>query len=287
MELIGGQAVIEGVMMKGPRGWAVAVRRPDGGIQLRAEPLRRPPWRLPLLRGVHALGQTLALGIKALQYSAQVAYPEEGPGGGLKMSLSVALAVALALGLFLALPLYLTKLLGLLIPWLAHSALGFSLADGLLRVGAFLAYVWAIGLWAEMRRVFQYHGAEHKAIHALEAKVELSPQALRAMSTRHPRCGTSFLLIVMVLAIMVFSLIPQGWPLWGKLLARLLLLPLLAGGSYELLRLGARLRGKGGLLWGMLVAPGLALQGLTTREPDEGQMQVALAALKAVLRMQK
>jgi len=285
MKTIGGQAVIEGVMMKSRRGWTVAVRGHGGEIHIKREPLGEPPalLRLPLLRGVAALYHALALGIKALEFSANKAYEAEAgkPMGRFATALTIGAAMLLGIGLFILLPLYMTKLIGMGFPAVSEGAFLFNLVDGLIRVAAFLLYIWAIGRWAEMRRVFEYHGAEHKVINAYEAGSPLRPEDVAPFSVRHPRCGTSFLLIVMVLSIVVFSFIPQKWPLIYKFSGRLLLIPAVAGLSYELLRLSARK--KENPLMRLLTAPGLFLQGLTTREPDSGQIEVAIKALEEAL----
>lgn len=283
---IGGQAVIEGVMMRSPGIWSVAVRDPKGTIHLRREQLRSlpKPLKWPFVRGVVALAQALVLGIKAIEFSANKAYEEEEEANmtPLAMAVTIGAAFLLGIGLFILLPLYATKLLGYLFNEVAESSLLFNLVDGLIRVGIFLLYVILIGMWKDMARIFMYHGAEHKVIHAYEEGKELTVENVRDYSPLHPRCGTSFLMIVMVVSILVFSLIPKAWPFLFKFLSRILLVPVIAGSSYELLKLSDR--------WHrhpvvhMLVYPGLLLQRLTTREPDEAQLEVALSALTEVLR---
>lgn len=287
MKNIGGQAVIEGVMMKAPEGWTVAVRDPQGGIQVKREPLRKlpPAFRAPVVRGVVALYQALAIGIRALEFSAGTAYnePEEEPLSKPAVATTIGLALLLGIGLFILLPLYATKLLGLLMASVERSSLVFNLVDGVVRVIVFLLYVFAIGLWKDMRRIFEYHGAEHKVIHAYEAGLELDVAAVRSFSPQHPRCGTSFLLIVMVMSILVFSFIPQSWPLSWKFVSRLVLIPAVAGISFELLRLSAKFSGHRIMHW--LILPGILLQRLTTREPDDSQIEVAIVAAREVLSM--
>lgn len=290
---IGGQAVIEGVMMKSKRGWSVAVRDPEGLIRVRLEPLSEParPFKLPVLRGVAALFHALYIGMKALGYSASIAQPPDGTDGAkaearplsnAAVGLTMAASLLLGVGLFILLPLYATKLLGLMFSSVASSSFMFNFVDGILRVGVFVLYVVAIGLWGEMRRVFQYHGAEHKVIHAYEEGRGLRAEEVMGLSPLHPRCGTSFLLIVMVTSIFVFSFIPQSWPFLYKFLSRVVFLPLIAGLSYELQRLSAGLKG----VLRFLVMPGLFLQRLTTREPDAAQVEVALRALEEVLSLE-
>lgn len=289
MKDIGGQAVIEGVMMKSQKGWTVAVRDPKGEIHLKREPLSKLPklLKLPILRGVVALWHALAIGIKALEFSASKAYDEEEEEAisNTAMALTIAASILLGIGLFIVLPLYITKLLGIVLPAIDHSSLLFNLVDGIARVAVFLLYVILIGLWGEMRRVFEYHGAEHKVIHAYETGKGVDIQSAKRFSPLHPRCGTSFLMIVMVISIFVFSVIPQSWPFIYKVLARLVLIPLIAGVSYETLKLSAKM--KDNPLISILIVPGLLLQRLTTREPDDDQLQVAMRALEEVIALEK
>ncbi|MGD0884502.1 MAG: DUF1385 domain-containing protein [Thermodesulfovibrionales bacterium] len=289
MKNIGGQAVIEGVMMKAPRGWTVAVRDQTGAIHLKTEALKRAPafLRMPFLRGVVALCQAFSIGIKALEFSASKAYSEadEKPMNPLAMASTIGIALLGGVGLFIFLPLYLTKVTGMVLHVVARNSFVFNAVDGIMRVLIFLFYVIAIGLWKDMRRIFEYHGAEHKVIHAYEAGKELDVESVRSFSPQHPRCGTSFLLIVMIISILLFSFIPQSWQFLEKFLSRLILIPVIAGISYELLRLSARMTESP--FMGMLVLPGLMLQKLTTREPDDSQMEVAIAAVKEVLKLEE
>lgn len=289
MKNIGGQAVIEGVMMKSPSGWTVAVRDQKGDIHIKKEVLERLPrfLRLPLLRGVVGLFHALAIGIKAIEFSASKAYTgeDEKPLSPFAMASTIIFAVGIGIGLFIFLPLYLTKLMGLVVSGVEKSSFMFNLTDGIIRVLIFLLYVFAIGLWKDMRRIFEYHGAEHKVIHAYEAGRELDVESVRVFSPHHPRCGTSFLLIVMVISILVFSFVPQAWPFWGKFLSRLILVPLIAGISYELLRLSAKMKENSFIR--LMILPGLLLQKLTTREPDDSQIEVAIRAVKEVLLLEE
>lgn len=287
MKNIGGQAVIEGVMMKAQKGWTVAVRDDKGKIHLKKERIKGLPsfLRLPLLRGVVALYQALTIGIKALEFSAKKAYSDEKEGNlsPLSIAITIGMAFILTVALFVFLPLYITKVIGQFVHVVSTNTLFFNAFDGILRVGIFLLYIFSIGLWKEMRRIFEYHGAEHKVIHAYESGKELIINNVRFFSPRHPRCGTSFLLIVMVMSIMIFALIPQSWPFWAKFLSRVFLIPLIAGLSYEILRVSARF--KDNPFTYLLSLPGLMLQGLTTREPDDSQLEVAIIALKEVLEL--
>jgi uncharacterized protein YqhQ len=283
---IGGQAVLEGVMMRGVSTWAVAVRNPEGQIELSSEPLvpwakRHRLWRVPVIRGVVALGESLKIGFRALAISANAQLEEDEEGkkeeiGGWVWGLTIALSMALAIGLFFVVPVGLTSL----IKDQLGNAFLFWLVEGVLRTAIFIAYIVAISRLPDLRRVFEYHGAEHKTISCYEAEDELVPSRAKLYSRLHPRCGTSFLLIVMVLAIFVFA--PIGLPAWYWLLAsRILGIPLIAGLSYEVIKWAGKNRRKRwvrAVMW-----PGLMLQNLTTREPDEEQLAVAITALEKVL----
>ncbi|NOX21283.1 MAG: DUF1385 domain-containing protein [Nitrospirae bacterium] len=278
---VGGQAVIEGVMMRSPRRWSVAVRGPDNKIYTKTENLNRPVWlfRLPLIRGSVALIQSIRLGIKAIEFSASKAIEEDEQISGFGMFLTIALSSVVAIAVFIFLPLYLTRLLSEVLHTIGNSNILFNLTDGLFRVIIFIAYVFLIGLWPEMKRIFQYHGAEHKSIHAYEKTGVLEPEeVLKNYSPLHPRCGTSFLLIVMVTSILVFSFIPEEWSVLYKFLARVALIPLIAGVSYEILKYSAK--GSSRALLRPFVLPGLWLQRLTTKEPTLDQVEVAITALK-------
>jgi uncharacterized protein YqhQ len=283
---IGGQAVIEGVMMRAPRSMAIAVRRPSGEIVVKKDlvvPLgeRYPVVKLPVLRGAVALFSSLATGIKALNFSANEAMAEgeeKEELSPLAMGGTMAFAFGCGILLFFILPLYLTKLLT---PIIGTSSLAFNLVDGVIRVAVFLAYIWIISRMADIQRVFQYHGAEHKSIFAFEAGEALTVENVHKYSRLHPRCGTSFLLIVMLVSIVIFSLIPKLWPFYLKAGSRVVLLPLIAGVSYELLKWSAK--NEQSALVRLLIAPGLGLQRLTTREPDDSQLEVAIRSLEEAL----
>ncbi len=283
---IGGQAVIEGVMMRAPRTMTVAVRRPTGEISVMKEHLkllsdRWPFLKWPVLRGTVSLFGTLLLGIRALNYSAQEALEEdEGEIGPWAMAGTIAAAFGLAVFLFLLLPLWATRWMETYFQWVAGQW-AFNMVDGVLRLLVFFLYLAAITMAKDIRRIFQYHGAEHMSIYAMEAGEELTVDNARKYSPMHPRCGTSFLLIVMVLSIVVFAQIPQAWSLGAKALARVVLVPLIAGLSYEMLKLGDRYRDVSFLK--LILVPGLAMQKLTTREPTDDQIEVALVALREAL----
>jgi uncharacterized protein YqhQ len=279
---VGGQAVMEGVMMRGVSTWAVAVRRPDGEVDVQSFPLvswtkRHRVLRWPVIRGVVALVESLNIGFKALGLSVNAQQEEdEEPISGPVWFGTIVVALLFAVGLFFVVPVGLTSLfkdqLG--------SAFLFWLVEGVVRTAIFLGYLVVIARLRDLRRVFEFHGAEHKTIACFEAGLPLTPENARRFSRLHPRCGTSFLLIVMVVAIFVFA--PIGLPAWYLLLAsRILGVPLIAGLSFEVIKWAGRNRRKRwvqALMW-----PGMQLQKLTTREPDHEQLAIAIAALEAVL----
>jgi len=279
----GGQAVIEGVMMRGSKSVAVAVRDPAGQIVVQREALNAfiyqgPISKIPVLRGLTSLWDALVLGIRALMHSADVALGEEegvefsGPIAWGTMALSLGLGV----GLFLLLPMFLVSLVDQHI----SSSLVSSAVEGVIRILFFIGYIAAIGLMPDIRRVFAYHGAEHKTINAYEDGAPLEPARVAEYSSAHTRCGTGFLLIVLVIYILITA--PMGRPpLLIRLASRLITIPIVAGISYELMKFGSRHYDNP--LVKVLVAPGLALQRLTTREPDESMLEVAIASLRSVL----
>lgn len=278
---VGGQAVIEGVLMRGPSRWGLAVRRPEGEIWTKAWGNRpwssRGIWRFPLLRGMATMAEMLAVGTRALTLSAQVSLgeAEEQKLSPWELILSLSVAVAGVVFLFLLLPLWISTWIqeGLrLSAWTRH------LLEGLVRAVVFIGYVALIGLWKDMRRVFAYHGAEHKTINAWEADATLKPHVVGRYSRIHGRCGTSFIVVVVAVSIVVFALVGGG-PWWWKALSRVIFLPLVVGISYEIIRWASRSEGLGRAI----MAPALYLQYLTTREPDEDQIEVALAALREAL----
>jgi uncharacterized protein YqhQ len=298
MANVGGQAVLEGVMMRGPGNWAVAVRTPSGTIAQVSKPIdsamgRHRVLRLPILRGVMALGESLAIGFRALAISANYAAQEEKPEGEGEsegaaepdtelsrgaLIFAFVLAIGFAIALFKVTPGLITELLPI------KSGGWFVIVEGAIRVSLFVGYLGLISLLPDLRRVFQYHAAEHKAINAYEAGEELTPETVQRYSLIHPRCGTAFLLWVMVLAVFVFAFF--GRPHWYWLIAeRILLLPLIAGLAYELIRFAGKHQGNRVLM--TLLAPGLWLQRLTTREPSLDQLEVSIRALREVLRLEE
>lgn len=276
---IGGQAVIEGVMMRGPSLIATAVREPSGQITIKTETLqsitdRYPILKKPMLRGVVALIESLVYGLKALSFSAQAAGEEEEQLSTKEIAMTMLFSLGLAIVLFVIIPTAAAKYI--------HSAITdprlLNLLEGILRLVIFLVYIGGISMMKDIQRVFQYHGAEHKTIHAYEAGVPLEVENVRKYSTLHPRCGTNFLLIVMIVSIVVFAFL--GWPdLWLRIASRIVLMPLVAGIAYEVIRFAGRSEKK----WVMYaILPGLWLQKLTTREPSDDQIEVAIRSLEAV-----
>ena len=275
----GGQAVIEGVMMRGQKAMVVAVRRPDGELATEIQPLSAiyTGWarQTPLIRGSIVLIEALVLGIKSLLYSANVSLEEEGEevSGGLAW-LMIAVSLALAVALFFIAPLFLTRLLNI------KSSLVFNLVDGFIRVAIFIAYLKVMTLLPDIKRVFAYHGAEHKVINAYEAGVPLEVESIKEYSKAHVRCGTSFLFVVLIISIIVFALIGLHPP-WLMVLSRVVLIPIIAALGYEAIYFGDGHINNG--LVRAFMTPGLWLQALTTREPDDSQLEVALSALKKVV----
>lgn len=278
---VGGQAVIEGVMMRGRDKIAVAVRQPDGEIAIDVGPAnsitdKYPILKKPMLRGVVALGESLYHGMKALAYSAQVSGEDDEQLDSKEMAMTILFSVVLAVGLFIIIPTWSMRFLH---SW-TNDPVMLNLAEGVLRMLIFLAYITAISSMKDIQRVFQYHGAEHKTIYTYEAGLPLKVENVRPFSTLHPRCGTNFLMIVMLISMFVFTFL--GWPnLFERIMSRIILMPVIAGVSYEIIKYaGAHVDTP----WVRAsIYPGLCLQKLTTREPDDSQIEVAIASLKAVL----
>jgi uncharacterized protein YqhQ len=277
----GGQAVIEGVMIRGQRHVSVAVRRPDGGIATMCKPLGAffigPPRKIPLIRGVVALVETLTLGMRALSYSANVAAEAEGIEIG-KGAIAGMLVVSLtfAIGLFFLVPVFASS------PFEGAfgSDITSNIVEGAIRLGLFLAYILLIGRMKDIRRVFMYHGAEHMTVHVQEHAEPLTVDNVRKYSTAHPRCGTAFLLVVMVVAVLAFVFVPRD-PFWWLITSRIVFVPLIAAVSYEVIRWSGRNTGN---TWvRMVTGPSLALQALTTRQPDDDQIEIAIAAMEVAV----
>ncbi len=278
---VGGQAVIEGVMMRGKTHVAVAVRQPDGEISVDVRPVnsisdRYPILKKPFLRGVVSLVESLVMGMKALAYSAQVSGDEDEKLDSKEMALTIAVSAGLAILLFIVIPTWSMRFL----TGITQDHMALNLAEGVLRMAIFLAYIAAISSMNDIQRVFQYHGAEHKTIYTYEAGLPLKVENVRPFSTLHPRCGTNFLMIVMLISMFIFTFL--GWPsLLERIASRIILMPVIAGVSYELIRY-AGVHTDNPLVR-IAITPGLLLQKLTTRQPDDSQIEVAIASLKAVV----
>jgi len=279
----GGQAVIEGVMIRGRKAVVTVVRRPGGGLIIQTKPLASiyTGWmrRTPLMRGIIVLIEAMVIGIKSLLYSANVALEEEEEEiSGKTVWAMIAIALVVAVVLFLIIPLFLTRTIN---PYIS-SSLVFHLIEGFVRLAIFIAYLKLVGLMPDIKRVFSYHGAEHKAVNAYEAGVPLEVAEVSKYSTAHMRCGTSFIFVVLCIAIIVFALIGRQ-ALWLMILWRVLLIPVIAAIGYEIIYFGARHIKNVAVR--VVLAPGLWLQALTTKEPDDSQLEVALSALKKAVEM--
>ena len=284
LENVGGQAVIEGVMMRGPRYWAVAVRNPDGEIIIKDHPIKSAVSRLkflklPLLRGVTALIENLVIGFKALNFSANVSIGEdEKPMSPWQMSVSFGISIVLVVVLFMAIPFFTTRLAKSVV----QNKVLFTFVEGIIRISIFVGYVYAISLLKDIRRVFQYHGAEHKVVNAFENKEQLGQESASKYSTIHVRCGTNFVIIVFIIAVAVFSFLPIT-DFYLRIAGKILLAPLIAGVAYEIIKRASKTDSR---FIKTIITPGLWLQKLTTKEPDEQQVEVALAAIDKVLELE-
>ncbi|HVP53424.1 MAG TPA: DUF1385 domain-containing protein [Candidatus Eisenbacteria bacterium] len=295
--LVGGQAVLEGVMMRSPHAWGISVRKPDGTISTHSEPLERlsekHKWMgWPVVRGVMTLGQAMALGFRALRYSADVALDAMPAGekeatkkteiSGWVAALNIILSVGFFIFLYKFVPLVAaTKLKN------AYPAFGsqvtFNFVDGVIRILLFLLFIWGVSLMPDIRRVYQYHGAEHKTVFAFESRGPLEPKSVQAYSTFHPRCGTSFLMTVMIISIAIYMLFPAQ-TFVTRFLLRIALLPVIAGLSYEMIRFAAK---HGKSLFAVLTKPGLWLQRITTKQPTDDQVECAISALNEAMELEK
>jgi uncharacterized protein YqhQ len=307
--LVGGQAVLEGVMMRSPHAWGIAVRKPSGEIVTHSEPLERPSeqhkWMgWPVVRGVMTLGHAMTLGFRALKFSANAAldeisgnggenkdtnkdHPNQDPGKKFEISgwiagLNMAFSIAFFIFMYKYLPLLATTELKRVNPVFGQQFV-FNLVDGLIRITMFLLFVWGVSLWKDIRRVYEYHGAEHKTVFAFENGDPLQTGPVQKYSTYHPRCGTSFLMTVMIISMFVYMAIPVQ-TFWGRFGIRIALLPLIAGVSYEIIRFAAKHRGS---LFALMTAPGLWLQRITTQPPDDNQVECAIVALDAAMALEK
>ncbi|MGA3090201.1 MAG: DUF1385 domain-containing protein [Terriglobales bacterium] len=303
--LVGGQAVLEGVMMRSPHAWGIAVRKPSGEIVTHSEPLERPSeqhkWMgWPVVRGVMTLGHAMTLGFRALKFSANTALEElsgndpagsgdDGKNQGKKFEitgwmagLNMAFSIAFFIFMYKYLPLLATTELKRVNPVFGQQFL-FNLVDGLIRIAMFLLFVWGVSLWKDIRRVYEYHGAEHKTVFAFENGDPLNAGAVQKYSTYHPRCGTSFLMTVMIISMFVYMTIPVQ-TFWARFAIRIAFLPLIAGVSYEIIRFAAKHRGS---LFALMTAPGLWLQRITTQPPDDREVECAILALDEAMKLEK
>jgi uncharacterized protein YqhQ len=276
---VGGQAVIEGVLMKGPEHWGLVVRKPDGSMWhnawLESRWLKKGAWKLPIVRGFASMAEMMRVGFRALSISAEQALGEEENFSALEMALTVIFAVLMVGGLFIALPVWVSDKIA---QYAGASAVVKNIAEGVTRGLIFIGYVAVVGTWKDIKRVFAYHGAEHKTINAYEHEARMDIESVAAHSRIHRRCGTSFMIVVVMVSIIVFSFFGRG-PIWQRIAARVVLLPVVIGISYEIIKGASRSD-----TWGKyLIMPALALQYLTTREPDSSMLEVAIKSLEIAL----
>jgi uncharacterized protein YqhQ len=295
--LVGGQAVLEGVMMRSPHAWAIACRKPSGEISTHSEPLERlsekRKWMAwPVVRGVVTLGHAMTLGFRALKFSANVALDElqPEPAGdqkklevtGWMATVNIIISVGFFIFMYKFLPLVAATELKRVNPLFGQQII-FNLVDGVIRIALFLLFIWGVSLWSDIHRVYEYHGAEHKTVYAFENGDPLATASVQKYSTYHPRCGTSFLMTVMIISIVVYTLIPVT-TFWARFGIRIALLPVIAGVSYEIIRFAAKQRGS---LFALMTAPGLWLQRITTQPPSDAQAECAIVALDHAMALEK
>jgi uncharacterized protein YqhQ len=295
--LVGGQAVLEGVMMRSPHAWAIACRKPSGEVSTHSETLERPSEKRkwlgwPVIRGVATLGHAMTLGFRALKFSANVALdelqPEPAPDkkkleiSGWMAAVNIAISVGFFIFMYKFLPLVAATELKRVYPLFGEQIL-FNLVDGMIRIALFLLFIWGVSLWSDIHRVYEYHGAEHKTVYAFENGDPLETASVQKYSTYHPRCGTSFLMTVMIISIVVYTLVPVT-TFWARFAVRIALLPVIAGVSYEIIRFAAKHRGS---LFALMTAPGLWLQRITTQPPSDDQAECAIVALDHAMALEK
>ena len=294
--LVGGQAVLEGVMMRSPHAWAIACRKPSGEISVHSEPLEKlsekHKWMAwPVVRGVITLGHAMSLGFKALKFSANTALDELQADQPQEKKLQVsgwvaAVNIIFSLGFFIFmykfLPLVAATELKRVNPIFGEQIV-FNLVDGIIRIGLFLLFIWGVSLFKDIRRVYEYHGAEHKTVYAFENRDALEIANVQKYTTYHPRCGTSFLMTVMIISILIYTLVPVT-TFWARFAVRIALLPVIAGVSYEIIRFAAKHRGS---LFALMTAPGLWLQRVTTQPPADNQAECAIIALNQAMELEK
>ena len=293
--LVGGQAVLEGVMMRSPHAWAIACRKPSGEISTHSEPLEwlseKHKWMgWPVVRGVITLGHAMTLGFRALRFSANVALdeiPSDDKGKKLEVSgwmaaVNIIFSVGFFIFMYKLLPLLAATELKRINPIFGQQII-FNLVDGAIRIALFLLFIWGVSLWRDIHRVYEYHGAEHKTVFAFENGDPLNTASVQKYTTYHPRCGTSFLMTVMLISILVYTLIPVT-TFWARFGIRIALLPFIAGASYEIIRFAAKHRGS---LFALMTAPGLWLQRITTQPPSDQQAECAIVALNHAMSLEK
>jgi uncharacterized protein YqhQ len=295
--LVGGQAVLEGVMMRSPHAWAIACRKPSGEISTHSEPLERlsekRKWMgWPVIRGVVTLGHAMSLGFRALKFSANVALDEIQPEPaedkkkleitGWMAAVNIFISVGFFIFMYKFLPLLAATELKRVNPLFGDQII-FNLVDGVIRIALFLLFIWGVSLWSDIHRVYEYHGAEHKTVYAFENGDAMATASVQKYSTYHPRCGTSFLMTVMIISIVVYTLIPVT-TFWARFGIRIALLPVIAGLSYEIIRFAAKHRGS---LFALMTAPGLWLQRITTQPPSDAQADCAIIALDHAMALEK
>lgn len=282
----GGQALIEGVLIRSKTHYAIAVRNPKGEIITTRKKIhsladRIPILKWPILRGMLALVEMLAIGTKALAYSANIAAEQEQDSSWWQLALSLTLGIAFALALFKYVPLLIATVAAKYSSTIAASSILFALIDGVVKIATFVLYIVCLSLSKDIRRVFSYHGAEHQAVHCYEQRVPLTPKNLATFPTMHARCGTSYILYVLLLSILAYAFLPNSLSIWAKYSYRILLLPLIAGIAYEVLKLAAKFQHN--IIFKMLSWPGIALQKITTQPSDAKQREVAIVALRKAL----
>jgi uncharacterized protein YqhQ len=295
--LVGGQAVLEGVMMRSPHAWAIACRKPSGEVSTHSEPLERlsekRKWMAwPVFRGVVTLGHAMTLGFRALKFSANVALDEMQPEPaadkkkleitGWMAAVNIIISVGFFIFMYKFLPLLAATELKRVNPVFGEQIL-FNLVDGIIRIALFLLFIWGVSLWSDIHRVYEYHGAEHKTVFAFENGDRLATAAVQKYSTYHPRCGTSFLMTVMIISIVAYTLVPVT-TFWARFGVRIALLPVIAGVSYEIIRFSAKHRGS---LFALMTAPGLWLQRITTQPPSDAQAECAIIALDHAMALEQ
>jgi len=298
--LVGGQAVIEGIMMRSPHSYCISIRKRSGEVVMQRQTLQRPSerhayFKWPVLRGLGTLGQALTLGVKSLKFSTDVMVADEeelqgkpvltnekGEVSPWIMTANIIFSLAFFLGFYKFLPLLMTTFLKNRYPIVANHFV-FNAVDGVIRILLFLGFLFVLSRWKDIARIFEYHGAEHKTVFNFESGKEVNVENARSFITLHPRCGTSFMLVIMLISMVVYTVVPFD-TFWARLVTRIVMLPVIVGLSYELIRFAAK---RQGTLWSAMVAPGLWLQKITTNEPSDDQLEIAIHALDKAMELEK